>query len=240
MGNFSTDPLQELERSRAQGYVGVRIEQGVPVLDRDLNLLGDLVASTVREILEAHLGSGIAGRGDAFAVRALPADNDLRICGGGACLVGGIQVEIGADLDYGAQPGAPALTTPGADREDAVYLDVWVDEVDAEGDAALANGADVGMETSVRLRPAWRVRVAEDARGAPAPARGHAHCLLARLERPAGEAVIGPEAIVDLRRTGLNLADVVRRLERIEAVLAAPLPQTPARDRLQLVEGRRA
>lgn len=240
MGNFSTDPLRELERSRAQGYVGVRIEQGVPVLDRDLNLLGDLVASTVREILEAHLGSGVAGRGDAFAVRAVPAENDLRIRGGGACLVGGIQVEIGDDLDYGAQPGAPALTTPAADREDAVYLDVWVDEVDAARDGALANGADVGMQTSVRLRPAWRVCVAEDARGAPEPALGHAHCPLARLERRAGEAVIGPEAIVDLRRTGLNLADVVRRLERIEAVLPAPLPQTPARDRLQLVEGRRA
>lgn len=241
MGNFSTDPLRELERSRAQGYVGVRIEQGVPVLDRDLNLLGDLVTSTVREILEAHLGSGVAGRGDAFAVRALPAENDLRICGGGACLVAGIQVEIGADVDYGAQPGAPALTTPaGADREDAVYLDVWVDEVDATGDAALANGADVGMQTSVRLRPAWRVGVAEGARGAPAPARGHAHCLLARLERRAGEATIGPEAIVDLRRTGLNLADVVRRLERIEAALAAPLHEIPPRDRMQLVEGRRA
>ena len=60
MGNFSRDPFDELRRSREQGYVGLHVEQGVPLLDRDLNLLADLVSSTVREILARHLGSGIA------------------------------------------------------------------------------------------------------------------------------------------------------------------------------------
>src|SRR5262245_44751079 len=139
MGNFSKDPFEELRRSREQGYVGLHVEQGVPVLDRDLNLLADLVAGTVRELVTRHLGSGVAERDDTFAVAAAAADNDLRIeapPGGGACLVGGIEVTIDAPLSYSGQPEVPALTAPAdADREDVVYLDVWVEEVDSAGDA---------------------------------------------------------------------------------------------------------
>jgi len=242
MGNFSKDPYDELRRSREQGYVGLHVEQGVPLLDRDLNLLADLVSATVREILARHLGSGVAERDEAFAIQGVPAENDLRVAappGGGACLVGGIEVTIDAPLTYAGQGGVPPLTTPERDRDDAVYLDVWVDEVDASADAALANGGDVAMQTSVRLRPAWRVRVAEDTREAPAPGAGHAHCLLARLERPAGEAVIRDEAIVDLRRTGLQLADLARRVERIEAMLLAA-SRDAGRPELVLVGGAEA
>src|SRR5262245_632781 len=143
MGNFSKDPFEELRRSREQGYVGVHVEQGVPLLDRDLNLLADLVAGTLRELVARHLGSGVAERDEAFAVAALPADNDLRIDappGGGACLVGGMEVTIHAPLAYSGQPGVPALTTPADDdRNDVVYLDVWVEEVDSGGDETLAN-----------------------------------------------------------------------------------------------------
>src|SRR5262245_5309526 len=237
MGNFSKDPFDELRRSREQGYVGLHVEQGVPLLDRDLNLLADLVSHTVREILDRHLGSGVAERDAAFAVGALPTDNDLRIAappGGGAFLVGGIQVTIASTLAYSGQGDVLPLTTPERDRDDVVYLDVWVEEVDASADAVLANDGDVAMQTSVRLRPAWRVRVAEDAREAPAPEAGHAHCPLARLERPRGESVIRDEMIVDLRRTGLNLAELARRIERIEDELFAA-SRDAARPELVLV-----
>lgn len=226
MGNFSRDPFQELQRSRAMGYLGLHVEQGVPVLDRDLNLLADLVAGSVREVLARHLGSGIAERSDAFAVEAIPAENDFCVFAppeGGTCLVGGIQVSIDAPLRYGSQPGAPPLTTPADDdREDLVYLDVWVEEVDDTADAALDNADDVGMRTSVRLRPAWSVRVAEGARHLPAPRAGHAHCPLAMLERPRGEALVRRRMIVDLRQTGLNLGDLARRIQRIEDILFSP------------------
>jgi hypothetical protein len=239
MGNFSKDPFDELRRSREQGYVGLHVEQGVPLLDRDLNLLADLVSSTVREILARHLGSGVAERNVAFAIEGAAAENDLRIAappGRGACLVGGIQVTIDAPLTYREQGDVPPLTTPERDRDDVVYLDVWVEEVDASADAALANDVDIAMQTSVRLRPAWRVRVAEDAREAPVPEAGHAHCPLARLERPRGERVIRDETIVDLRRTGLNLGDLARRVERIESVLFAA-SRDAARPELVLVGG---
>jgi hypothetical protein len=239
MGNFSKDPFDELRRSREQGYVGLHVEQGVPLLDRDLNLLADLVSSTVREILARHLGSGVAERDDTFAIEAVPAENDLRIAaptGGGACLVGGIQVTIDEPLTYAEQSDAPSLTTPERDRRDVVYLDVWIEEVDASADAALANDADIAMQTSVRLRPAWRVRVAEDAREAPAPEAGHAHCPLALLDRPRAESVIRDEMIVDLRRTGLHLADLARRVDRIEEMLFAAL-RDAGRPDLVLVGG---
>lgn len=242
MGNFSKDPFDELRRSREQGYVGLHVEQGVPLLDRDLNLLADLVSSTVREILARHLGSGVAERDDAFAIEGVPAANDLRVAappGGGACLVGGIQVTIDAPLTYADQHGVASLTTPEHDRRDVVYLDVWVEEVDASADAALANDADIAMQTSVRLRPAWRVRVAEGAGDAPAAEAGHAHCPLALLERPAGESVISEEMIVDLRRTGLHLADLARRVDRVEEMLFAAL-RDAGRPELVLVGGAEA
>ena len=226
MGNFSKDPFQELQRSREQGYVGLHVEQGVPVLDRDLNLLADLVSSTVREILARHVGDGVAERNGAFAVEAGRRDNDLWIAappGGGASLVAGIQVTIDEPLAYSEQGDVDPLTTPrDGDRDDVAYLDVWVEEVDAAHDAALANAGDVAMQTSVRLRPAWRVRVTEDAREVPVPAAGHAHCPLALLARPHGVSAIGDEMIVDLRRTGLHLGDLARRVERIEQLLLVP------------------
>ncbi len=223
MGNFSSDPQEELRRSRERGYVGLRVEQGVPVLDRDLNLLSDLVTATVREVLERHLGSGVADRSEAFAVEAVPQANDLRVLapsGGGTCLVGGVQVSVEEPFLYSEQLGVPALTTPAEDdRDDVVYLDVWVDEVDASSDPHLANPADVDMQTSVRLRPEWRVRVAEGTAVAPEPAPGHAHCPLAKIQRPRAQAVIAPGCVEDLRRTGLRLADLADRVQRLEEAL---------------------
>jgi hypothetical protein len=228
MTNYSRDPFQELQRNRERGYVGVRIQQGVPLLDRDLNLLAELVSSSVREILARHLGSGVAESNDAFAVQAVPAENDFRVAapeGGGACLVAGIQVEIGRPLRYGEQPDVAPLSTPATHRRDLVYLDVWVEEVDAARDDALANAADVGVQTSVRLRPAWQVRVAEGADRAPVAMPGHAHYALAALERPGGVAMIQGQMIVDLRCTGLDLSELARRVQRMEAALFATIPE---------------
>jgi hypothetical protein len=62
-----------------------------------------------------------------------------------------------------------------------------------------------GLETAVRLRREWVVRVAEGAAEPPPAAQRHAHLPLARLTRAAGGAAIGADAIEDLRRTGLKL-----------------------------------
>ncbi len=228
MGNFSKDPEGELVEGREKGYLGVRFEQGVPVLDRDLNLLAGLAFEAVREVLSRHLGSGLAGADEAFAVGVVDGENDFLIrapAEGGACLVGGIEARIRAPIRYGEQAGAAPLTTPAdADRVDLVYLDLRVEEVDAQEDPSLGNLHDVGVQTTVRLRPTWRVRVAEGSRDLPPTPSGHAFTPLALLERVRGEGKIEERMIVDLRRTGLNLAELARRVQRLEDVLLSTSP----------------
>lgn len=234
MGNFSKQPLQTLLDNLGKSYVGLHVEQGVPVLDRDLNLLNDLISTTVRRIVSRYIGDGVAAGVEGFAVQALPADNDFRIAaqnpGGGVCLVGGIEIFLGADLNYSDQDAAPSLTTPDGTqpdpRVDRVYLDVWLEEVDGAEDGDLLNPDDVGIQTSVRQRPAWRVRVAENA-PIPAPLPGHSHYRVARLTRPRNDAEIRADMIQDDRRTIRSLAEVESRLALLEALVVLPAFDPP-------------
>src|SRR4051812_19056469 len=105
MADFSHDPLELLLANQQKGYVGIHVEQGVPVLDRDLNLLHDLIAATVRAVVTRYIGNGASAGADGFAVQALPAaqnSQDFRIAaadgGPGSCLVGGIEVTIPAPI----------------------------------------------------------------------------------------------------------------------------------------------
>jgi IPT/TIG domain len=226
MADFSKLPQQALDEAQARGYVGVYFEQGVPVLDRDLNLLQDLVAATVRTIVARYLGDGTAAGSDAFAIRAAsPPANDFMISGGGHCLVGGIEVAIGTPVAYGAQVPAPArLSMPAAAREDVVFLDVSLTTVAGDGpggDPDLLNAADVGMQTSLRVKPAWTVRVAEGARRVPDAAAGHVHYELARLRRTAGRP-IEDGMIDDRRQTRLNLAGLEQRMRIAEDTRVLP------------------
>ena len=201
----------------------------MPILDRDLNLLQDLVATTVRSIVSRYIGDGIPPGGEGFKIRAIPADNDFVIGAGGTCLVGGIEVAIDDDVQYTRQAGGvPDLTPPtGADpRVDLVYLDVSLETVDA-GDG-LDNADDIGIQTSVRVRPARTVRVAQGASKLPDPPAGHFLYLLATLTRQPDVAEVKQEMIADKRQTGINLAEVERRVSEVERL----------RIRLSLDEGR--
>lgn len=230
MSDFSRPPQDVLAANLSKGYVGLHIEQGVPILDRDLNLLNDLITATVRSIVMRYIGSGLASGAQGFAIQAIPAANNFRIAAGtpppGTCLVGGIEVSIAADLNYAAQPGVRALTTPSAGqpnpREDTVFLDVALETVDGASDADLLNAADIGIQTSVRLRPTWVVRVAEGAATPPPAAPGHVHYVLARLTRPRNVAEIQAAQITDLRQTRLTMADMERRLSAMEQLLLIP------------------
>ena len=229
MTEFSKPPLDVLLANLQKGYVGLHIEQGVPILDRDLNLLNDLLMATMRNVFTRYLGNGVASNSQSFAIQAIPAANDFRILAGspapGTCLVGGIEVSIGADTNYGGQPGVPPLTTPNPTqpdpRGDMVYLDVSLASVDGTVDADLLNGSDLGIQTSVRQKPAWAVRVAEGA-PVPAPAPGHVHYPLARLLRPRGVDTVQAPMLTDLRQTRLNLADLANRLSVVEQLLLMP------------------
>jgi hypothetical protein len=225
MTDFSRDPDQVLHENFDQnGYVGLRIQQGVPILDRDLNLLSDLVAATVRSIVTRYVGSGVAlrpgsavpQRSDAFLVGAVDADNDFVIKAGatppGRCLVNGIEVPIDADKRYSAQgPPSPTPLEPPASgtRTDVVFLDAFL-STEKTG-TVMENADDIGVQTSVRLKPAWRVRVAVGGT-VPAPAAGHGHLPLAQVVRRAGQARITADAITDLRAHCFALPDLRQML----------------------------
>jgi hypothetical protein len=242
VADFSQSPLDLLLANQQKGYVGIHIEQGVPILDRDLNLLHDLVAATVRSVITRYIGDGAAFGADGFAVKELPSgqnSQDFRIAatdsGPGTCLVGGIEVTIPAPITYTSQ-GLPPLTTPsGAQpdpRTDTVYLDVSLTEVDGTVDTDLTNSLDVGVQTSVRIKPAFVVRVVEGtpvaasaaiARAAiPAAPAGHVFYPLAQLTRPHGQDTIVAAMITDLRQRRLTVANIEQRLSLVERTLLMP------------------
>ena len=229
MADYSMSPLDLLLANRSKGYVGIHIEQGVPVLDRDLNLLHDLVAAGVREVVTRYIGNGSPAGEDGFAVQAQPAPNAAQnvavgpgASGLGRFLVGGIEVTIGQLVQYTDQVAAVPLTTPTPaqpdPRIDQVYLDVFLIEVDGVTDTDLTNAQDVGVQTSVRLKPAWVVRVAEGV-PVPPPPPGHGFTLLAEIARPRGNPVITAAMITDRRQRNMTVSDVERRLRRVENAL---------------------
>ena len=238
MGNFSKTPNTVLQASLNKNYVGVYIEQGVPVLDRDLNLMQDLITRTLRSVLSRFIGDCVTSGSAGFAIQALPdalSSNNFRILAGSA-LVNGIDVTNAANLNYTDQPGVPALTTPQAGlplpdtsiaqspqpaatfaalpvpenttRTDSVYLDVSLAEVSGTQDADLLNSGDVGLQTSVRQKVVSVVRVAEGSISTPLPAAGHTHFPLARLVRVIGEPRIQAGMITDLRKQIFSLGQV--------------------------------
>ncbi|MCJ7600839.1 MAG: hypothetical protein MUO63_04955, partial [Desulfobulbaceae bacterium] len=145
--------------------------------------------------------------------------------GAGRCIVEGLDAMIESTLRYsnqplynnatlaarwGVAPIAP-LTTPVAARVDLVYIDVWEREVDSSEDGNLINPA-IGIESCVRLRREWAVRVAQGAASLPAPPAGHGYYTLASIKRPAGNATIPAEQIAELRTVGINLADLAAEI----------------------------
>lgn len=229
MGNFSKSPLDVLKDNIDKGYVGLHVEQGVPVLDRDLNLLGDLVMARLRSVVGHYIGDGVPDAAATFNIApASPAAaDDFSISAGGAgvFLSGGMEVSISAAIRYKAQPGAAALTTAGP-RIDTIYLDTFTDEVGDDPVIKLDNPDDVGMRTSVRRKPNWVVRVAEgvdvtaNPGALPAAPFGHTYTPLALLTRPAGNAPITTPLLKDLRRKNMSFALLEQRIQTLEKLMA--------------------
>jgi hypothetical protein len=224
MADYSKSPLDVLTANRAKGYIGLHIEQAAPLLDRDLNLLQDLIYATVRSVFTRYIGNGIPEGADGFAIQASATPQDFTIkataAGPGTYMAGGIEVAIAADTDYISQ-NSTALTTPAAARTDIVYLDVSLAEIDGTTHADLNNSGDVGMETSVRVKPAWIVRVAE---GTPMPAAppGHVYTPLAQLNRTAGSNTITAGMITDLRQSRMTVSRLAQRIATMETLLLLP------------------
>jgi len=225
-GNFSKPPSQMLADALAKQYVSVHIEQGVPLLDRDVNLLGDLLSALLQRIVRRHIGDGVAGAPDAtdFAIQPNGNPQDFAIRRG-TYLAGGMVVTLAADSSYASQPAPPgAAPLPNLSarqagdpdpRTDTVYLDVWTDEIDDTTDLGLGNADDVGSLTSTRAKAQFLVRVAENATAPPTEPAFHSYVALAQLVRPAA----GNVSINDVRVTQLSIARMAQRMTVIESAL---------------------
>lgn len=201
-------------------YVGVRLQQDVPVLDADWNELEDIRRVDDRLKLRYFFGEGIPSDDNGFGVGPVTTDNDLAIDVGIALVDGMIVINQYNDLTYLGQATAldetiVPLTTPVTDRNDLVYLDVWEAEIEAsspvDSDERLVNPA-IGIETCNRMERRWLVRVAEgvdDIGGVPTQV-GHSYMALARLQRQAGQSRISSSRIYDLRRIDLNIAKYLK------------------------------
>jgi len=221
VGNFSRDTFKEINH-----YVGVRLQQGVPIVDADWNELEDVRKYELRTFLKWFVGDGVPRGNDGFRIQALEeGSNDFVIQGGspGLCLVDGWEVRIDeprmqyteqrlynettlAD-EWGVEPLNPLTPPTSGERTDVIYLDTWEREVNSDEKSEIKNPL-IDIETCVRLKREWVVRVAEGVEVLSTPPAGHAYYHLARLQRRANQAEITADQIVDLRRTDLMLSNV--------------------------------
>jgi len=227
MGDFSRDTFRltnvmhqvatAVPVSGARHYVGVRLQQAVPVLDADWNELEDIRRLELELQTRHYLGDGIPTGSTGFAVGAVTDDNDFAIATGMALVEGRLVFNQFADLSYRDQMSLFGVTLPdlapppAPTRDDLVYLDVWEQETATTGpgsaDDRLTNPA-IGVETCRRIERRWLVRVEPGASDLSAIVRepGHAYMALARLHRVNGQNSIQASRIFDLRRTDLNVA----------------------------------
>ena len=234
MGNFSRDSfkLTNVMHGLITGepvtdprhYISLRVQQGVPLLDADINEAVDIQRRQLELLLRDVVGDGVPGLGQGFALAPLEVDNDFAILPG-VLLLGGWQIINPATLPYSQQArffdsdGTPLgtdLTTPVGDRIDSVYVDAWEDEVGSDGPSSDPRIVDtrVGVETSVRVERRWAVRVAEgvtDWGTLTLNEAGHKYALVGRLFRSAS-ARVQPHMIEDQRRLGLTLADSIKAI----------------------------
>jgi len=213
--------------AKGRHYVSVRVQQGVPVVDADVNESEDLRRYELRNHLRWFVGDGVPQGNDGFRILPSGNPNDVIIRGGdgtsegaGRCLVDGMEAIAESDTPFSAQEfanpanagaaGVPQVTLPAtptlAPRTDLYYLDLWEREVGASqaGHEDIVD-ARIGIETARRIRREWAVRVADAAAGIPADDAppGHRYLLLASAARQPGVDIVPAQAITDLRRRGL-------------------------------------
>jgi hypothetical protein len=204
MGNFSRNTFNP-----AKNYIGVRLQQGVPLVDADWNELNDVVRHELYNGLKLALPNGVTSRAD-LKIFNVPPDfeNNIRTFGGTA-IIEGRPIDVGIIIysnqlwtnpTRAAQDGVaviPPLTSPTAPRTDIAYLDVWEREVGSVEDSTIVNPV-IGVETCVRLRREFALRVAEGTTTIPQAPTGHVFLPLALLRRPGGPLLLNSH-IQDIR-----------------------------------------
>jgi hypothetical protein len=175
-GDFTRDSFEP-----EKGFTRVLMQQGRPQLDADLNEQTAILWHYMRTVLTDLVGpyAGPYDRcGFGVITREVTADelspqerDELRalfkdpgefILGPGRYYVGGILCENKHYLAYSAHlaPGE-SLLTPKRNVPYLIYLDVWERPVTSIEDESIGEPALNGLDTSLRAKVTWRVRIAE-------------------------------------------------------------------------------
>ena len=203
--------------------------QSVPLLDDELNCQAEVQLTLLRRAIKRVFGNGTDG--DGFKIVESPANtnNNFAIKGGdgtidgaGHMFVDGWMPFLLSDIEFNAQSWAEALTTPGSDRTDQIYLDCWLEEIASADDSNIVDSS-VGFETSRRLKLSWKVTVTEG--GTPVSYETytdddnnlHHIALIAELSRLAGDSSITDFMTTDKR-------NVDRGVKRGEMFFFQPTP----------------
>jgi hypothetical protein len=195
MGNFSKDPAQVLAEAIGKDYVSALIQQGVPVMDRDANLMCDLAHHWIREVNKKYIGNGVPAGSNGFRISDVDiATNDFTIKAG-TIMANGFLINLAADTTYKTQPVKTGVA-PLPSGKSNIYLHVRQEEVGANQDPALGNDDDVGIETSRRRKVVWQVMVSET------EITTEDHLLLATLKNPPN----GQPEILDERVRNLTIS----------------------------------
>jgi hypothetical protein len=189
--NTTFDPLKT--------RCNVRLQQGVPIIDADLNELDDVRKFELRAYLKWFVGDGIPDGSDGYRIDAIaaPTADDFIIRAGntpaapgtanydiglrntGRAIVDGLDVIIPQDVNYKAQKlfgvagpdGSPPIQPiPVIAGNVLIYLDVWERLVKAAEDPTQIL-AGVGVESCARMVRQWCVRTRQGTT-VPGPADG--------------------------------------------------------------------
>ena len=207
MGSFSRNTFDA-----TKNYVGVRMQQGVPLIDADWNEMDDAIRNEIYSGLSQTFSDGVEPGSQNVQVSQAGAPANNLAMAGGAVLVGGRPVRVPSTTNYTAQPWfnnptkaqqdgvavIPPLTTPTGNRTDVAFLDVWEREVRSTEDNTLINPL-IGVETCVRVKREFALRVAEGVQTLPAAPAGHSFIPLALLNRLAAQPNIMAAQIDDIR-----------------------------------------
>lgn len=243
-GNFTNNKEDTFDPTNR--YTGVRMQQGVPLLDRDWNELEDIRRYEEQMLRKYYICNGTPD--DGFKISSCdPPDNNFKI-GIGRCLVDGFEVvnelsEQNQFIYYTDQKLEVLNPSTGIKpRHDTVYLDVWIEEVGKDKDEKLRNSKDLNEETTIRHKLVWRVRVDEGSkRNYKNPAINpecvyHHYYDIAMITRKRGADKILDLDIQDLREVaGKKALDITRNgfKSAINSIMLGCLPSSPY---IQLLE----
>jgi hypothetical protein len=199
-GNFSNGGDDTFDETK--DYIGMRLQQGVPLLDRDWNELEDIRRYQDWALRDQYLGDGTPDNG--FAISLIEGKVDDFNISSGRCLVDGFEAVNRAATSYSKQADVAALTIPQGKRTDLVYIDLWISEI--HGTTDVDNHKDIKIETCARHKIEWRVRVNETGK-VMKPEPFHHHYIIASIERDGGTIT----SIKDMR-TALRINPLFKAL----------------------------